>query len=91
MSLWQTGKDIRKLRQIYGITQKELAGRLGVSVRVLSEWENGSWPDDDKLRKIANKLDEPDVLPMGGAVDDFITEYADAYEELREELRKEGI
>lgn len=36
-------QDIARLRGLYNVTQKELAGVLQVSVTTLSRWENNSF------------------------------------------------
>ena len=37
----KTGALIRRLRMEMGLTQRELAGRLGVSDKAVSKWERG--------------------------------------------------
>ncbi|MBI2830804.1 MAG: helix-turn-helix transcriptional regulator [Chloroflexi bacterium] len=39
---WDSGK-IRALRQHLGLTQTELAGRLGTRQQTISEWEKGMY------------------------------------------------
>ena len=46
---------IKELRQIKGLTQKELAGCLSVSDSTLSYWERGNYePDHNNLIKLAD-------------------------------------
>lgn len=51
------GKLIQTLRKEQGITQKELANELGVSVQAVSKWENGGTPDITLIPRIAHFLD----------------------------------
>ena len=47
-------ENIKKLRQSKGMTQEELADRLGVSFQSVSRWENGvSYPDIELIPEIA--------------------------------------
>ncbi len=47
---------IREARQLAGLTQKELAARIGVSAGTLSDYENGNHdPRSDYLSKIADE------------------------------------
>ena len=39
-----TGPDLREARQSLGLTQQELAARLGVSRASVNRWETGAWP-----------------------------------------------
>ena len=39
-----TGPDLREARQSLGLTQQELADRLGVSRASVNRWETGAWP-----------------------------------------------
>ena len=51
-------KKIRQLRLERGITQNELAGRLGVSASTVGMYEQGRRsPDSRALRRIASALD----------------------------------
>ncbi len=52
------GTVIRKYRKIRNLTQKEMAGRLGVTVPAVNKWENeNSYPDITLLAPIARLLD----------------------------------
>lgn len=50
-------KQLQMLRKQSGITQEQLADRLGVTAQAVSKWENGSYPDGDLLPKIADIFD----------------------------------
>ena len=41
MDLCKSGELIRKLRKENGMTQKEVADRLGVLPKTISKWETG--------------------------------------------------
>ena len=40
-ALLMTGQDLKKLREIANLTQKELADKLGTSHPRISDWETG--------------------------------------------------
>lgn len=49
------GINIMKLRKAEGLTQMELADKMGVSFQAVSNWERGiSCPDIEKLTELAN-------------------------------------
>ena len=49
------GKQIKKLRKAYGISQVDLAGKLNVSKQSISNWENDNiMPSVDMLKKICS-------------------------------------
>lgn len=49
---------IKKLRKIKGLTQTELAERIGVSRTAIYDWERGAYmPEGANLRKLAEILD----------------------------------
>lgn len=49
---------IKKLRKIKGLTQTELAERIGVSRTAIYDWERGAYmPEGANLRKLAEMLD----------------------------------
>ena len=39
----QIGKNISNLRKSIGITQMDLADKLGISFQAISNWERGIW------------------------------------------------
>ena len=54
------GERISSARKKSGMTQEQLAERVGVSVQAVSKWENGkNLPDIDNLLKIAEVTDTP--------------------------------
>ena len=49
--------SFRKARMIQGLTQAELAEKLGVSTVSVSQWENGrNYPDVKRLKTVASVL-----------------------------------
>ncbi len=55
MNKEQIGQQIYELRKKYGMTQGELASKIGITNRAVSKWENGiSAPSIDTLYKICN-------------------------------------
>lgn len=57
-----TGATLRKWRELFGITQKELAGLVGVSPSVISDYESGrrASPGINSVRRIVLALIEFD-------------------------------
>lgn len=52
------GKVISQLRKDKGLTQKELADKVGVSDKAVSRWETGkNYPDIETLQRLAEVLD----------------------------------
>ena len=52
------GKNIRKIRVLKGLTQEELAEKLGVTRQALSDWERDkTQPDVDTLQKMSQILE----------------------------------
>ena len=54
MNMQTVGAMIAKLRKEKGVTQEELASRVGVSSQAVSKWENGGMPDAELLPGIAD-------------------------------------
>lgn len=58
MDTIKVGKTIAFLRSYYGMTQRELANRLGVTDKAVSRWERGQGiPDTSLLTKLSIILD----------------------------------
>ena len=63
---YEIGERIKRYRIIKGMSQKELAQRLGVSVSRVSNWESGlNRPDVDIFAEICNVLDVKPNLILG--------------------------
>ncbi|WP_051966515.1 helix-turn-helix domain-containing protein [Kitasatospora mediocidica] len=57
---WDVGERIRTLRHQRGLSQLQLAERIGVDVKTISRAENGHYPISvDQLARIAYGLDVP--------------------------------
>ena len=57
MDALYTGKVIAECRKELGLTQKELADKLGVTDKAVSRWENGmNFPDIALMDSIAQTL-----------------------------------
>lgn len=67
MGLEMTGQAIAELRRKAGLTQRELAEKLGISDKAVSKWERGlSYPDISCLEQLTELLDtEMDSLLAG--------------------------
>lgn len=63
-------KDIRSLRKGAGMTQKELADKLGVTITTVSRWEKGEYvPSPRYIKQMA------EMFGVAGA-DIFVASYA---------------
>lgn len=91
------GEQIKTARKAKGISQEELAVRLGVVRQTVSKWENGmSVPDADVLIQIAELLDVPvsqllGIEPESGSVQDMAGELARLNKELAAKIQKEKL
>jgi putative transcriptional regulator len=58
----EPGKTLRKWRQVFGVSQKELAGEMGISHSVVSDYEGGRRrsPTIATVRRVVNGLMEID-------------------------------
>ena len=53
----KTGEFIQQLRKAQGLTQKELADKLGISDKTVSKWETGNGlPDIASLSPLCKAL-----------------------------------
>ena len=70
MDTMKIGGYIQHLRKAAGLTQKELADKLGVSFQAVSKWENGdALPDTGLLLALCDELNTTgDKLLNGGSV-----------------------
>ena len=58
MDTYVTGAAIKQLREAKGLTQAELADRIGVSSKTVSKWETAKGlPDITLLEPLAGALD----------------------------------
>lgn len=91
------GEQIKAARKAKGVSQEELAVRLGVVRQTVSKWENGmSVPDADVLIQIAELLDVPvsqllGIEPESGSVQDMAGELARLNKELAAKIQKEKL
>ena len=67
-----TGKKIAELRKQKGMTQQELADKVGVTNKAVSKWERG--------------LNFPDISIMGDLAEALGTDVADLMESEEEQL-----
>ena len=62
------GRNLRSRRTELGLTQAELAGRVGVQPQVISYWETGTrWPSPDATLLLTHLLgldDGRDLFPL---------------------------
>lgn len=87
-------ETIKQLRKAKGLSQEELAAKLGVVRQTISKWEQGiSVPDSDMLIKLADVLDTRVSVLLGENVEadvdqDTIQQMADKLEVLNQEYAR---
>lgn len=60
------GENIKKYRKQKGLTQKDLASKVGVTASTITKYEKGDLePSLDTIKKIANVLDVPMATIIG--------------------------
>ena len=81
---------IKELRKLEGLTQQELAEKLGVSQNAIHNWETGKRePSIEMIRQIANALNTtPDVLLWGEDTANKINEVANVKAEATKESKE---
>ena len=68
MDTYITGTAIKTIREAKGLTQAELAERIGVTGKAVSKWETGKGlPDISLLQPLATALDTSVIELMNGA------------------------
>ena len=69
------GDNLKKLRQSHGLSQEEMAQKLGVVRQTVSKWEKGlSVPDSEMLMEIARRFEIPVSLLLGESSEPEATE-----------------
>ncbi|MCH5198508.1 MAG: helix-turn-helix transcriptional regulator [Oscillospiraceae bacterium] len=70
MDMMKIGGYIQHLRKAAGLTQKDLAQKLGISFQAVSKWENGdALPDTGLLLELCDVLNTTvDKLLNGGSI-----------------------
>lgn len=87
-------ETIKQLRKAKGLSQEELAAKLGVVRQTISKWEQGlSVPDSDILIKLADVLDTRVSVLLGENVEadvdqDTIQQMAEKLEVLNQEYAR---
>ena len=67
MNTYVTGNTIKQLRESHGLTQAELAEKIGVSSKTVSKWETGKGlPDITLLQPLAQALGISVIELMNG-------------------------
>ena len=91
MDALYTGKVITEHRKELGLTQKELAVKLGVTDKAVSRWENGmNFPDIALMDSIAQTLDIS-VVELLGVENDSGEEIISGIARISEQEKKEAI
>ena len=69
MDLIKSGKLIRDLRKARGLTQKQVADRLGILPKTVSKWETGhGFPDVSTLSDLAGVLGVSEKTILSGGL-----------------------
>lgn len=86
------GTAIRDARRAKGLTQRFLAGQVGIDFTYLSKLENGrgDTPSEETIRRLARELglDAEDLLARGGKVSAAVRELAALDREFATFLRR---
>jgi transcriptional regulator with XRE-family HTH domain len=65
--------NLKRFREVAGMTQKDLADAVGVSISAVSLWESEKTsPNANQLMQICEIFDKPPTV-MFGVVDEFAT------------------
>lgn len=86
------GKRIQRLRREKELTQRDVAGKLGIDFTYLSKLENdrGEAPGEDTVRNLATVLDdeEEELMALAGKVPGTLRERAQGDVEFARFLRR---
>jgi transcriptional regulator with XRE-family HTH domain len=87
------GKRIQRLRRELGLTQRDVAGKLGIDFTYLSKLENdrpGDALGEDRVRKLAEVLetDAEELLALAGRVPSELRDRAQTDREFARFLRR---
>ncbi|AYG02055.1 XRE family transcriptional regulator [Lactococcus allomyrinae] len=90
-------KRLKEIRLERGLTQKELANKIGKSYQIYQTWENGSRnPKEDNLRQLADALEvsyeyltDTEILPIYQKLSSDKKKKTIIYAESQLELQKE--
>jgi len=86
------GRKIQRLRREHDLTQRDVAGRLGIDFTYLSKLENdrGEPPGEETVRKLADvlQIDEEELLALAGKVPGALRDRAQSDVEFARFLRR---
>ncbi|MGN0797774.1 MAG: SAM-dependent methyltransferase [Christensenellales bacterium] len=69
MNLTENGKLLSDLRKAKGMTQKQIADKLGIQAKTVSKWETGhGFPDVSTLSALAGILDVSESAILSGRI-----------------------
>lgn len=86
------GENIKTKRKLLGLTQEQLAERLGVTFRSVSRWENGTtYPDMEILPELAKVFDTTVDSLLGYGEREEKKPCEDVLRELQDALESESI
>lgn len=70
----ELGQTVRLSREKQGLSQKELAGRIGISRSMVSKFEEGKRNlSQEKLDFLLDYLDEFEKTPVNRVIVDYVT------------------
>ena len=91
MTQQDLGNIISELRKKAGLTQQELANRISVTNKAVSNWERGvSYPDTDSIMKLA-EIFEISIEELMAAKQREEDTHKVMYEYVRIKLEKSGL
>lgn len=82
------GLEIKQKRKQLGYTQEELAIRLGVSVKTISNYENGEIIPESKKALLRNVLFDNNIDTFNEPIETYIKASPNEIEEIEEVIRE---